>query len=343
MNDHTPALTLPYLTAAQAQKHVTVNEAFARLDGLVACRVQSRTISAPPAAPAEGDGYIAPAGGLPGAWGPASGGDLMRWIDGAWSIQPSPVGLLALVADEDRLCARDAAGWRLVGELVGGAPSLDRLGVGTTADAANPLSAKLNALLFTAKTTAEGGDGDLRFKLNKATAADVLSLLFQTGYSARAEIGLVGDDRLKLRVSADGAAFTDAVTVESDGRIGLGADAGAARLAVGGVPPIPGALSVIGSAGGISLAVSDSINSSLYVRNLPGGATIGTDGGGALHLATGGHDAAARRLSLDAIADIGKSAMVLWIDTGAGLSARRVSVGAPDSAGAGFRLLRVPN
>ena len=45
------------------------------------------------------------------------------------------------------------------------------LGPGTTADASNPFSAKLTAALWTAKTVAEGGAGDLFYTMNKEAAA----------------------------------------------------------------------------------------------------------------------------------------------------------------------------
>ena len=45
-DDATPRLSLPYLAAAQAQKHVTLNEGLARLDGLVQTSVESRTTPA---------------------------------------------------------------------------------------------------------------------------------------------------------------------------------------------------------------------------------------------------------------------------------------------------------
>ncbi len=83
------------------------------------------------------------------------------------------------------------------------------LGIGTLADGANPFAAKLNKALWTAKPAAEGGDGDLRYTLNKESPADVLSLLFQSGWSGRAEIGLAGDDDLSIKISADGANWTE--------------------------------------------------------------------------------------------------------------------------------------
>ncbi len=78
----TPNLALPLLAAAQAQKHVTVNEALARLDGLVQLSVISSALTSPPATPAEGDRYIV-ATGATGAW--AGWGDSVALFSGgAW-------------------------------------------------------------------------------------------------------------------------------------------------------------------------------------------------------------------------------------------------------------------
>ncbi len=63
----TPNLGLPCLEAAQAQKHVTLNEALLRLDVLVQARVVSIGDTAPPGSPADGDVYI-PGAGATGAW-----------------------------------------------------------------------------------------------------------------------------------------------------------------------------------------------------------------------------------------------------------------------------------
>jgi hypothetical protein len=55
MSDATIHLLLPYILAAQAQKHVTHNEALRILDGLVQLSVLDRDLTAPPAGPADGD------------------------------------------------------------------------------------------------------------------------------------------------------------------------------------------------------------------------------------------------------------------------------------------------
>jgi len=78
----TPNLALPYLAAAQAQKHVTVNEALDHLDGLVHLSVISSTLTAPPGAPAEGDRYIVAASAT-GAWA-GWDGSVAHYSGGAW-------------------------------------------------------------------------------------------------------------------------------------------------------------------------------------------------------------------------------------------------------------------
>ena len=50
----TTLLGLPLVQAAQAQKHVTVNEALARLDGLVLLTLQSQSVATPPFVATEG-------------------------------------------------------------------------------------------------------------------------------------------------------------------------------------------------------------------------------------------------------------------------------------------------
>jgi hypothetical protein len=125
-------------------------------------------------------------------------------------------GWIAWVADEDTLLTFGPSGWTDFGGALGAIQNLALLGVGTTADALNPFSAKLNKALWTAKTAGEGGDGDLRYTMNKETAADVLSILLQSGFSGRAEIGLIGNDDVTIKVSPDGSSWLNAVTIDKD-------------------------------------------------------------------------------------------------------------------------------
>lgn len=83
------------------------------------------------------------------------------------------------------------------------------LGIGgATADAANPLSVRGPGALFDGNTTGH------QIRVNKAALTDTGSFLFQTGFSGRAEFGLVGGDDFELKVSGDGSAFTQALVVD---------------------------------------------------------------------------------------------------------------------------------
>lgn len=211
--DTSPICGFPYIMPSQAQKHVTHNEAIAMLDALVQLSVLDRDLATPPVSPAEGDRYIVGPSPTLGWTGQAN--RIAYFNDGAWDFLVPRNGWLAWVADEATILTFNGTNWVAITALHPTVlQSLSRLGIGTVADATNPLAAKLNKALFTALTAGEGGDGDLRLTLNKETVADVLSLLFQSGFSGRAEIGLAGSDDLVVKVSADGSSWTTALTVD---------------------------------------------------------------------------------------------------------------------------------
>lgn len=205
-------LNLPYLEAAQAQKHVTHNEALRILDVLVQLAVLDKDLSAPPASPQDGQRWIV--GPAPtGAWS-GRAAHIAAWQDGAWRFSIPQAGWIAFVIDEATLYFWNGSVWASTQSAITALQNLALFGVGTTADATNPVAAKLNNALWTAKTLAEGGSGDLRYKLNKESAVNTLSLLFQTGYAGRAEIGLAGDDDFRFKVSADGSTWKEAIRID---------------------------------------------------------------------------------------------------------------------------------
>lgn len=113
MSDITTHLLLPYILAAQAQKHVTHNEALRLLDAVVQLSVLDRDLTAPPASPADGDRYIV-ASGATGVW---AGWDLnvTTWVDGVWMrLVPRP-GWLAWIADEATFFVWNGSAWQPVG------------------------------------------------------------------------------------------------------------------------------------------------------------------------------------------------------------------------------------
>ncbi|QNL18472.1 DUF2793 domain-containing protein [Hyphobacterium sp. CCMP332] len=231
-----PRLGLDYVMAAQAQKHVTVNESFRILDSLVQACVQSRVTDEQPASPGEGELYILTPARSGEHWSLMAEQNLAAFRDGEWSEIPAFEGLMVWISDEARFGFFDGSAWGDVAATFDSLQNLDLLGIGTTADAANPFSAKLNASLWTARTAGEGGTGDLRYTLNKESEADVLSLLFQSGFSGRAELGLIGDDDLLLKMSADGTNWFELLHI-SPTRVSVPASEGLSVAAINGTAP----------------------------------------------------------------------------------------------------------
>jgi len=105
----TPNLALPLLAAAQAQKHVTVNEALALLDGLVQLSAKDRDLPAPPASPVEGERYIVAAGAT-GAWA-GWDGDVVLFTGGAWVRLIPQEGWRVWIDDQGVLFVRVGGAW----------------------------------------------------------------------------------------------------------------------------------------------------------------------------------------------------------------------------------------
>ena len=83
----TPRLSLPFLSAGQAQKEITHNEALQALDCLVAGAVEEPSTVTPPAAPVLGACYIVDQSPT-GAWTGMSH-CVAGWTSGGWRfIQP---------------------------------------------------------------------------------------------------------------------------------------------------------------------------------------------------------------------------------------------------------------
>jgi len=211
--EQTPQLRLPYIMAAQAQKHVTHNEALRALDAIVQIGVLDDDRTTPPALPAEGDRHIV-AAGASSAW---AGRDrqIAAYQDGAWAFYTPRSGWMAWLQSNGTLLAFDGADWVAAGGNVALNPITGGLiGINATADTTNRLSLASPATLLN-----HAGAGH-QLKVNKSAMAETASLLFQTGFSGRAEMGLAGDDDFHVKVSPDGANWHDAIVVDrSDGRV----------------------------------------------------------------------------------------------------------------------------
>lgn len=208
MSETTARHGLPYIMSGQAQKHVTHNEALRVLDAVLQASVKSRSVQAPPDTPQESDFYlIGPdaAGGFGGYEDHLAG-----FIDGAWMYISPVQGLIVNVEDEAISLIYRGAAWEAFGaaaDIDTGALAFPVLGINADADAVNRFLLSAPASLF----NHEGAGHQL--KINKANEGDTASIVFQTNFSGRAEMGLAGADNFSFKVSANGSDWSDALVI----------------------------------------------------------------------------------------------------------------------------------
>ena len=106
----TPRLGLTYLESGQAQKHVTVNEALARIDVLAAPAAASRSFATPPTDAAEGALHVVGPNAA-GDWAGADG-SLAAKLNGGWALRPPEAGRRLWIVDEGREIVFDGVAWR---------------------------------------------------------------------------------------------------------------------------------------------------------------------------------------------------------------------------------------
>ncbi|MBL8577457.1 MAG: DUF2793 domain-containing protein [Mesorhizobium sp.] len=289
-------LLLPYIMPSQAQKHVTHNEAIRKLDALVQLSVLDRDLASPPPSPVDGDRYLVAAGGT-GTWA-GKDGKIAAWQDGAWAFLAPKTGWMLWLEDEGNLLAFDGDEWR--DAVAEGLNPASFIGVNATADLTSRFTVKSPATLFDEEA------GDHRLKVNKATPADTASMLFQTGYSGRAELGLAGDNDLHIKVSADGDTWSEALKVDTD--------TGAVSLPTG----LP-----LGNDDQVAtrrhIRERLTANRTYYVR------TDGSDSNGGLSDSSGGAFLTIGRAN-QAIGEIDLNGHAVTIDIGAGTFAEQVEV-----------------
>ena len=206
-----PNLKLPYLAPAQAQKHVTHNEALRQLDAIVQLSVNTIAGDAP-AAPDEGERYIVAASAEGTFIGQAN--NIAAFQDGAWAFLIPQIGWQAYVQDAATIYIFDGTAWQAnasgnSGGDTDSSKTASKFGINSTADETNRLSVKSSAVLL----DNEGAGHQL--KINKSAAANTASLLFQSGYTGHAEMGLTGGTDFHIKTSADGGNFRDSLIADA--------------------------------------------------------------------------------------------------------------------------------
>jgi len=210
MSQPTPRLSLPFIQPAQAQKHVTHNEAIRALDLLVQLSFEDDGLTTPPAAPNEGDCFIVPTGAS-GAWS-GQDGAIAVFLDGAWQYQQPCSGWRGIVLSREALVFFDGTDWAELS--VDAVQNATTLGLGMSADTTTPFAAKLNAALWTALYTADGGTGNVMQTINKETAGSDAGIVLQEDFQTRALIGLFGSNLLRMSVTSDGTNFVDGLVID---------------------------------------------------------------------------------------------------------------------------------
>ncbi len=209
MPDTTTIQSLPLIQPSQAQKHVTHNEALKLIDVMIQLSVVNRTLTVAPAAPVLGQSHIVAAGAT-GAWA-GQAGKIAVFTGSVWEFFAARTGWHAWIAAETQLAVFNGTAWVASSD---GSAVFGQLGVSATPDATNRLSVSSPATLLN-----HAGAGH-QVKINKAAATDTASLLFQTGFSGRAEMGTVGSDDFSVKVSADGATFFQGLVIDrTSGRV----------------------------------------------------------------------------------------------------------------------------
>ncbi len=206
MPDQTPNLSLPFIMPAQAQKHVTHNEAIELLDMIVQLTLESTADTAPPTSASEGQAW-AVATGATGDWA-GQDGMIATWRGGGWLFVTPRDGWQAWVIDVAAIQVLTSGSWVTQGAL----PPLENLpgiGINAASDPTNRLSVSSDATLLN-----NDGAGH-QLKINKAATADTASLLYQSGFAGRAEMGLAGEDNFSIKVTADGSSWTTALSLDA--------------------------------------------------------------------------------------------------------------------------------
>lgn len=109
MSNETMRLQLPLLQPGQAQKHVTVNEALMRLDGLTSAVLESASVLTPPEAVIDGQCWAVPPGAA-GAWA-GQAGRIAVGANGGWIFVSPSRGMRAFVADRGAESIFDGQTW----------------------------------------------------------------------------------------------------------------------------------------------------------------------------------------------------------------------------------------
>lgn len=175
---------------------------------------------------------------------------LAAWVQGGWLFLTPLEGWRAFGRAEAALRIWDGENW-----IRDSLNDIKCMGVNSSFDTTNRFALSSPATL----RSHEGSD--LQLKVNKATAGDTASLLFQTDWSGRVEMGTAGDDDFTPKVSPDGSLWHEAMVVaraSGQAQFPNGAEVSGA-LTGSGAANLPALMSDASDTGTISTAQTRSV------------------------------------------------------------------------------------
>jgi len=217
----TDKLALPFLQPGQALKTITHNEALQRLDAGLYLACSDMSAAALPQAPDEGYVLILASNAVGTQSNQA--GDIGVFQKGVWQWFKPVIGWIIWDLAGEALRVFNGHEWTT---SQSNSELLPFIGLNTSATPAQRLAVASPSSLFTHE-----GDSH-RMTVNRAGETDTASLIFQTNYSGRAELGLTGESGFSLKTSRDGENWIKRLSTPED-YSGLRAPAfGSARLRV---------------------------------------------------------------------------------------------------------------
>lgn len=171
---------LPLVQAAQAQKHVTVNEALSRLDAVAQMRVKADDWEIPSTNPVDGEAHVV--GPIASNDWAGQSGNVAIFSNGGWVFLTPKVGWRAWNEDLGAEIVFDGVNWVRFADVVtvGGAASLHRvveidhtLAAGAVSVTSNLIPSHAQVIGVTARViTAITGTGVSSWSLGVAGAVD---------------------------------------------------------------------------------------------------------------------------------------------------------------------------
>ncbi|MEM6676983.1 MAG: DUF2793 domain-containing protein [Pseudomonadota bacterium] len=209
---------LPLLEAAQAQKHVTVNDGLVRLDAIAGGAVTSLGANTPPGSPTDGEAHIV--GTAPtGDWASQSNAVAIR-SNGGWIFLAPWIGLTLTDAANGARVVYDGASW-ITGHVAGSAARAATqmrvveteltIGSGATADTA-PIIAANDVVIGVTARVLDPITGPTTWRLGVAGADDrygsglgIAAGSYALGVSSSPQAYYTDTP---LRLTGEGGAFT---------------------------------------------------------------------------------------------------------------------------------------